>query len=562
MKYHYAYFKHSRVEAGNVSLAPNLTREAVAFDAALQQPIRFREAISALHDVVVSDLRYKARDKSAYEAWKKEEEARHAQIRSAAIRTAQEEIQQKLKQPFPEGFERTHTKLLKKYWGARNAYDAHLRKHDPEFWRALVPYDPVITVADVVVFFECFSADESSYGCLSVNREDTFGKSDSVKFGTTNVDYSWDLFDSFQTLRSYRETRFQLDPDGFSVATSGEAEYREDKIDLPPGWLRGFMQVQGAMTLPQRKVTLSREAVYSLLAHLKRNKAQTSPRALRFNLVEGKPITLTLEPWGVELPVHGAPYTGKTQEPIRIWGRQRLLALARLLPIAERVDVYLLGTGMPSFWVVDLGGMHFTLGLSGWTTNDWTKGSALDLLAPPIEPSANLNQRLTAYLKDKRAATFPDLVRNGVDAAGEIAASLKHLAHTGQVIYDLPHQVFRWRQIMPQALGEQEMGPENEELVASRKLIAGAKSKLLSSTPAPSGGTIYTGNVEAKPVEMLINSDGRISRGKCLCGHFQKAGLRMGPCRHLIALRALVSQRESLDQSLARWYERLVAHAS
>ena len=61
---------------------------------------------------------------------------------------------------------------------------------------------------------------------------------------------------------------------------------------------------------------------------------------------------------------------------------------------------------------------------------------------------------------------------------------------------------------------------------------------------------------------MLINSDGRITRGKCLCGHFQKAGLRMGPCRHLIALRALVSQRESLDQSLARWYERLVAHAS
>lgn len=30
-----------------------------------------------------------------------------------------------------------------------------------------------------------------------------------------------------------------------------------------------------------------------------------------------------------------------------------------------------------------MGDMQLTLGLSGWTTNDWTRGSALDLLAPP-----------------------------------------------------------------------------------------------------------------------------------------------------------------------------------
>ena len=50
-----------------LSLAPNLARDPVAFDAALRQPLRFREAISALHDVVISDLRFKPRDKTAYE---------------------------------------------------------------------------------------------------------------------------------------------------------------------------------------------------------------------------------------------------------------------------------------------------------------------------------------------------------------------------------------------------------------------------------------------------------------------------------------------------------------
>ena len=52
---------------------------------------------------------------------------------------------------------------------------------------------------------------------------------------------------------------------------------------------------------------------------------------------------------------------------IRVWGRRRLFILERLLPRAKRVRVFLLGSGLPTFWVVDLGDLSFTLGLSGWT---------------------------------------------------------------------------------------------------------------------------------------------------------------------------------------------------
>ncbi|MFQ6048619.1 MAG: metal-binding protein, partial [Phycisphaerae bacterium] len=61
------------------------------------------------------------------------------------------------------------------------------------------------------------------------------------------MDYSWELYSHFQSLRSYRQTRFQIDPEGFDVKTEDREDYREEKIDLPPGWLRGFMQLQGAM---------------------------------------------------------------------------------------------------------------------------------------------------------------------------------------------------------------------------------------------------------------------------------------------------------------------------
>jgi hypothetical protein len=556
-----AYLGRSALSPGAggqlLSLAPNLAREPVAFDAPLLEPLRFREAICALHDVVLSDLRFKPRDKTAYEEWKKGERQRVAALRQHTYQQARKEILARREEAVPPDLEKQFSRYRKMYWDAREKYASYLLKHDPQLWRMLMPCDPVITVAEDAVFFECFSADESSYGCLMVNRESAFGKSSETRLGTTNVDYSWDLFDHFQALRSYRQTRFKVDPAGFTVATEGSADYREEKIDLPEGWLRGFMQTQAAMTLPARRVTLTREAVYSILAFLKRHKARKSPRALRFEMVAGKPPALVLEPWEQRVPVYGEPLR-TSGESLRIWGRQRLLALARLLPLATKFEVYLLGTGLPSFWVADLGDMKLTLGLSGWTTNDWTRGSALDLLAPPAQPSSDLIARVGRFMQTRRAAAFADVDLGCGGPPAQTAAALNHLAHTGQLIHDLPNAVYRWRQIMPMALGEAELGPENPELAASKELLLRKNAKLDSRTEA-AGGIVVTGTAERKPVELFLNADGLIKRGKCVCSHHYKFGIRAGPCRHLLALRTLaMREKESaVETSLAGWYQQL-----
>jgi hypothetical protein len=561
MNLKFSYLGHSRlspIPGGQLlSFAPNLAREPVSFDAPLLQPLRFREAISALHDVVVSDLRFKPRDKTAYEEWKKTERSRMVSLRQQAYQQAKKEILAQRDEVVPPDLERQFAHCRSLYWDARLKYSDYLRRNDQQLWRMLMPCDPVITVAEDVVFFECFSADESSYGCLTVDRHSTFGNSADTRLGTTNVDYSWNLFEHFQSLRSYRETRFRVDPAGFSVATAGNADYREEKIDLPDGWLRGFMQTQAAMTLPARRVTLSREAVYSILAFLKRHKARKSPRALRFELVAGRPPSLVLEPWEERVPVYGEPLR-TSSEPIRIWGRQRLLALARVLPLAAKFDVYLLGTGLPSFWIADLGDMKLTLGLSGWTTNDWTRGSALDLLAPPVQPSKDLISRVADLMRNRRAAAFADIDLASGGQPAQTAAALNYLAHTGQLIHDLPHGVYRWRQIMPMALGEDELGPENPELTASKEILLHKQAKMDSRTAA-AGGFLLTGIAEGKPVELFINADGLIKRGKCPCSHHYKYGLRNGPCRHLLALRtlALRETESGVDNSLAGWYQQL-----
>ena len=90
------------------------------------------------------------------------------------------------------------------------------------------------------------------------------------------------------------------------------------------------------MGLPLRRVELAREAVYSLLAFLKRHKARKSPRAIRFALLDGRAPRLVLEPWEQPIESRGTLYRGPGGEPVRIWGRQRLLVLARLIDFGQQ----------------------------------------------------------------------------------------------------------------------------------------------------------------------------------------------------------------------------------
>ena len=111
---------------------------------------------------------------------------------------------------------------------------------------------------------------------------------------------------------------------------------------------------------------------------------------------------------------------------------------------------------------------------------------------------------------------------------------------------------------MPMALGEAELGPENEELTASKEILVRKKAKI-DSRNQTAGGFLLTGVAEGKPVELFLNADGLIKRGKCVCSHHFKFGIRAGPCRHLLALRTLAMREteSAVENSLAGWYQQL-----
>lgn len=321
------------------------------------------------------------------------------------------------------------------------------------------------------------------------------------------------------------------------VRTSEREDYREEKIELPDGWLRGFTQLQAAMMMPMRKVTLGVDAVYTLLAWLKRHREKQGPRAIRFELKDGKAPRLVLEPWNVTIDSPSTTYRGPATEPVRIWGRRRLLSLARLLPLASQIDVYLPGSGLPSFWVVQMGNMRLTLGLSGWTTNDWTRGSSIQMLLPPGEPDVTQVAFAAEQLSQQRTLRLSDLSTALRCSTAAGAAIMNQLALRGQAIYDLHAGVFRWRQVLPMELSDRELGESHPELVGAQQIIASKKVHVEVRHAAPRGGLIITGKVENQSCEVLIDSDGMIRKGKCRCSWHFKFGVRNGPCRHLQALR-------------------------
>src|SRR5262245_30570758 len=149
MNFFVAYSRRSAVVSDPrglaISLAPNLRRDRVSYRGRLREPLRFREAISALHAAVISDLRFKARDKSAYEAYLVEQRERESRLRREIARDVRAELLQRVPEPMPVGLEGRFKECRTRYWKARDRYSNLLWQHDPELWRLLMPCDPVIT---------------------------------------------------------------------------------------------------------------------------------------------------------------------------------------------------------------------------------------------------------------------------------------------------------------------------------------------------------------------------------------------------------------------------------
>jgi hypothetical protein len=280
--------------------------------------------------------------------------------------------------------------------------------------------------------------------------------------------------------------------------------------------------------------------VYNICLFLRRHKEQQGPRSIRFQLTPGQPVKLLFEPWNQLLECKRSPFPGSHECEIRMWGRRRLLTLERLIPLASHFTVRLLGTGLPAFFIAHMGEMSFTLGLSGWTANDWSRMGNFDLMAPRGEVDELTHQRVFDALKESWYESSDALsARLQLDKA-TIESSLGLYAQAGRVIYDLAKGVYRLRELSREPLPMESLRYESEREAQADNFIR-ADLVRLGEVSSREGqlrisGEVLDNAVRYQPV-IVLDRDQRLVEASCSCHFYVHNKLYKGPCEHMLAIR-------------------------
>ncbi len=501
--------------AAQLALFANVYRDPVRLDGLIKDPLLIREALAALYAVVGSDYRYVPRDRTTYLAY---------------LRVRRETAGLGLRQAQQAFFE----------WALRN---------DPV---AFILLDPVVTVHPDQVFFEVFSKDEGTYARLAIDLS-ALDLAFQPTCGTTNIDFSPALFAGVEQMRSYRQTRLSIGKEAVRLATTSATAVLEKQVRVPDSWLRGFLQVQSAASLPREVFSLAPVDLYNVLRHLRMHGDRKGRRrGLRIELVPGEVPRLVLEPWEVIVPSTAGVYKGRASRVVRLWGRRRLMLVRRLLPFVQQVEVHLLGSGLPSFWVLRTGPVTLTLGLTGFTAANWSAAIGFDLLLPRKTQGAAPLEAVLRYLATVWVADARHLSSATGLKGPALAEALQAGCQQGKLMYDLAADVYRLRELTeaPLDLARLEYRDRGERTAHDLLSRRGAV-EIVSENRVPGAGLELTGKVtvsedrrEYRP-QLLLGDEGQVSKADCTCTMFRKQGLRGGPCPHLVALRLAYAEQEA-----------------
>ena len=553
-----------------LGLSPDLTREEkVSFLGKLKHPLIFRDAMLMLREIVISDTSIKKKERVDFFAWLEGEIERRIVKHEQYMPQVREELKDNMNELISQIGDKDSE--IEKLYKLRNEIKGEIDKQDiwrdynnleRNFWKFLrdrdydlwLVLDPVITVHKDEVSFEAFSIDESTYGCLSIDINE-FELLQEPKLGTTNIDFSYKLAKEIERFRTYNEVNLSVNPEGFSVESGVMPEYVEKKIDLPETWIKGFNQVSAAASLGGIDVTINKTDMYDICSYLRRHKAKESPRYMKWILEPGKNIKILFEPFKEVLTLKSI-YNGEKKREEKIWGRRRWLVMEKIIPLANSFKIRLLGFGMPQFIVADMGSMKMTIGFTSWSSNDWVKGTAFNIMGGFIG-EGNYN-KVYELLKEKRALSMDEIFSElKEDSKSACKAGIGMLLKKGEGYYDPINDKVRFRRLISEPLPEEMYKTTETELNVQEHINEGMDNFIVSvndegeyvfkhsmKTPNPKKGKWkyyrtpdFDREYDYTDTEIRIDEDGAITYVKCDCKEFKKGARNISePCEHILAL--------------------------
>lgn len=537
--------------------ADNSRKERVSFQGKLKDPLIFRDAMLMLREIVISGKEIEKKERKEFFAWLNQEIERRIQLHEKYAPKVREELTTKMKEE--EGKRREKEEEIKQLRKVLNKMQKEIdelsvwkdyNKLEREFWKFIKEkdydlwfvLDPVITVHPDEVSFEAFSIDESTYGCLSIPIQE-FELLKTPSLGTTNIDFSAKLAKEIERFRTDTDVTLSVNPDGFTVDMGVMPEHIEKKIDLPETWIKGFCQVSSAACLNGVDVELTPADFYDICSFLRRHKAKKSPRYMKWILEPKKRVRIIFEPYHTELILH-AVYQGERKREEKIWGRRRWLVAERLIPLAKSFHVRLLGFGMPQFIIADLGVMKMTIGFSSWSSNDWVKGTAFNIMAGFV--SEGNYPDVYRLLQKKRGLSIKEIQEQLRISAqeGTTKSGIGMMLKKGEAYYDVTTDKVRFRQLCSEPIPEELYKVTGMERKVNK--LQNASLDSFCAVRLENGDYCFSheyvekdnyGKNTTRKAELVIDEDGQIKTVSCTCAEFQKGDRNISdPCAHILAL--------------------------
>lgn len=362
--------------------------------------------------------------------------------------------------------------------------------------------DPVVTAGADRLQFESFSTCCGVHARFDLLPEGLDARE--MTAGTTNVDFNQPMRDALARISGREPLRIRVGADSVEVHTL-KGSVVERRVPLPERWVKGFGEVQLALTAATPVLELDRAGTRRLL-----NALPTAGRAGDMNVwVEQSGGGVRLVP---------------TRRTGSVWlaSPARLAMLRPLARLATRMTAYAdpdtdgpIAVG----WVLDLPGSRFCLTLSPDRSRGFSGegGLLLDLVSgQAAEDAAVLGAATTAERVTLAEATS---LLGATEARAQ--AAMTWLGVHGQVGYDPVERTFFIRHLpYPDAL----LAADPPRLRGARKLADAGKVTLVADGAAS------------------VRSEGREHRSRidggdyaCTCPWIAKHGTSRGPCKHVLA---------------------------
>ncbi|ROI04383.1 SWIM zinc finger family protein [Chryseobacterium sp. G0240] len=368
--------------------------------------------------------------------------------------------------------------------------------------------DPIVTVGNEKLRFEGFSHCAGVYARVDVLPEGLDGEF--LENGTTNIDFNQSMITALGSIRPNEKIMLSVGEKEVGLYTE-EEKIIERKVPLPIKWIKGLGTVQVYLSESEKLYTFNKIQAQQLFRGMPKGVVKSD----YYLTVRGNKPTFS--------PV-------KSTDAICVGGLHRLRLLEPLLPYIDCINVFAPPHMQSVTWQLYMGNIRFSFSLSRETWRGFSgEGAVLDGLIDEVS-----DEWIDAL--DKYA--YANQSFNKTMLAVEENISLKktenittRLAAMGLLGYDLDDREFFYRRLPFKLSRIMKLNPRMKN---AEKLIDEGKVEIVHTSKERTEARVEGTGVH----HTIIIEEGK---ERCTCEWFSKYQGERGPCKHVLAVKKLIS---------------------